>query len=98
MTTLIYPNRFDRGRMIKAGGIVRIPGTGYNFSFRLHAPFGTEFIKVVASTTPFALNEDSLTTLGANAAYVISQGAATAAGSSLAEVAESLASYHIGPR
>lgn len=98
-TQLIYPNRFDPGRKLAAGSVVRIPGPGYGFTFRLGKPFGTEFIKVVASTVPFSISESSFSALGNNAVSVITPGASVSASyGGNAEFAESLASYYIGPR
>ncbi len=75
--TLIYPNQFDPGRKIRAGSILRIPG-GAAFELRLEPPHGTEFIKAVASTTPFLFTEADFATLGGDAVKIIGLGSQTA--------------------
>jgi hypothetical protein len=55
---LIFPNSFMKDNFIKAGALLPFPGPNAPFQFLLHEPFGTERIKVVASTTPF-LNQES---------------------------------------
>jgi hypothetical protein len=49
---LIWPNRFGGGGTIKPGQAVRIPAEGDPFAFKMTPPFGSEFIKIVASTRP----------------------------------------------
>lgn len=62
---LIWPNRFGGGKgLVQAGAEIRIPGPGDPFSFQMTPPFGTEFIKVVASTVPFAATEADFSELG----------------------------------
>jgi hypothetical protein len=57
---LILPNKFSPGlKRVAAGSIVRVPAEGDSFSFDMTPPFGTEFIKVVASTRPFAADESA---------------------------------------
>ena len=91
---LIYPNRFGGEGRIRAGQAVKIPEGGDPFKFKMTPPYGTEFIKVVASTGAFAKNEEDFTELGADARGVISRGLAVL-GAGTAEKAESLASYVI---
>ncbi len=74
-TQLIWPNRFSGGRgFIAAGSPVRIPGAKDPFSFLLGAPYGTEFIKAVASTDPFAEKEEDFADLDGDAPSVIKRG------------------------
>jgi hypothetical protein len=94
---LIYPNQFDPGRKIRAGSILRIPG-GAGFELRLEPPHGTEFIKAVASTTPFLFTEADFASLGSDAKKVISTGAQTSTNTRESETAEAMASYYIGAR
>ncbi len=62
---LIWPNRFSGGQgRVKAGSVIQIPGPGDNFRFKMVPPYGTEFIKVIASTEPFATREDDFADLG----------------------------------
>jgi hypothetical protein len=91
---LIWPNRFGGGGTIKPGEAVRIPGEGAPFAFKMTPPFGTEFIKVVASTRPFATNEADFTELSGDARGVISRGLSVE-GLGKAEQAEAMASYVI---
>jgi len=91
---LIWPNRFGGGGKIGAGEAVRIPGSGAPFAFRMTPPFGTEFIKVVASTRPFASNEADFVALEGDARGVIARGLAVASADA-AERAEAMASYVI---
>lgn len=104
-TQLIWPNRFGGGDgRLKAGASVAIPGPGDPFDFRLGAPYGTEFIKAVASTEPFPLAEADFKDLGTDARGVITRGlglqlkAPSSGPSSAPRRAEALASYVILPR
>jgi predicted regulator of Ras-like GTPase activity (Roadblock/LC7/MglB family) len=71
---LIWPNRFGGGGTIKPGTAVRIPGQNDPFVFRMTPPFGTEFIKVVASTLPFAQTEADFSAIGGDARKSITRG------------------------
>lgn len=57
--SLIWPNQYGGGDgLLRAGSVVRIPETNdTRFSFRMTPPYGTEFIKAIASTQPFAATE-----------------------------------------
>ncbi|MCX7025306.1 MAG: DUF4384 domain-containing protein [Spirochaetes bacterium] len=106
---LIWPNRFGGGQgLVRAGAAVRIPGEGAPFEFRMTPPYGTEFIKVIASTAPFAGKEGDFADLreGAsdNARAAITRGlsvvgtganASTAGVAGPASMAEATASYVI---
>jgi len=91
---LIWPNRFGGGGTIKPGQAVRIPAEGDPFAFKMTPPFGTEFIKVVASTQPFATNEADFSELGGDARGIIARGLSVE-GLGKAEQAEAMASYVI---
>jgi len=109
---LIWPNRFGGGSVIRPGTPVPIPAQGDPFAFRLGAPYGTEFIKVVASTVPFAQTESDFSSLGTDVRGVLkrgidvvgkpasSNGAGRVGDSSgdMPQTAEALASYYIGPK
>jgi len=56
---LIWPNAYTSGRRVDPGVAIRIPGEGDSFAFKMTPPFGTEFIKVAASTLPFAVDESN---------------------------------------
>ena len=92
---LIWPNRFSGPpRPLAAGAIVRIPGANDPFSFVLGPPFGTEFIKVVASTSPFSSTEEDFVDLEGSPRESIARGLRVTA-SAPGERAENLASYLI---
>jgi hypothetical protein len=93
---LIWPNRFESGRRIQAGQLVRIPGSDSPFAFKMTPPFGTEFIKVIASTRKFDSTEEAFTTLNGNARELITRGW-NVADPSEAQRAEAMASYVIMP-
>lgn len=105
-TQLIWPNRFSGGNgRIIAGSPVRIPGSNDPFTFLLGAPYGTEFIKAVASTVPFAQKEEDFATLTGDARSVISRGLLVAGNAPQKDAkagsfdkAEALASYVISKR
>ena len=98
---LIWPNAFTPGRRVDPGAVVSIPGPGDAFAFDMTPPFGTEFIKVVASTQPFAAEETAVggaafAELGSDARAAMTRGIAVkAAGPE--ERAEAMASYIITP-
>lgn len=98
---LIWPNRFGGGDgRIKAGSPVRLPPDAKApYSFVMEPPFGTEFIKAVASTVPFTDSQSDFDDLGEPKSGVMTRGLSVQGpgGSGKAEVAESLASYYIGP-
>ena len=96
-TQLIWPNRFGGGDgLIEPGIVVSVPGRGDPFAFKLEAPFGTEFIKVVASSTPFAGIESDFEDAEEPARQYISKGLVPQ-GDGAVERAEALTSYIILP-
>jgi len=54
---LIWPNRFGGSGRILAGQAMKFPGPDDGFKYLLGKPYGTEYIKAVASTVPFATTE-----------------------------------------
>ena len=94
---LIWPNRFGGGSVIRPGAPVPIPAPGDPFVFRLGPPYGTEFIKVVASTVPFTQTESDFSSLGTDVRGVLERGLSVV-GTATPETAEALASYYIGPK
>jgi len=97
---LIWPNRFGGGDgRIASGAPVRLPPDGAApYSFVMEPPYGTEFIKVVASTAPFTDGQADFSDLGTSARGVMTRGlSVTGAGAVKVEAAEALASYYIGP-
>jgi hypothetical protein len=94
----IWPNRFGGGDgRVASGEIVRIPGMSDPFSFRMEAPYGTEFIKVIASTQAFVSDNADFADLGGDSRSVITRGLPPQTGSAPALFAEALASYVIVP-
>jgi hypothetical protein len=96
---LIYPNAFTSGRRLEPGAVVRIPGPDDNFAFDMVPPFGTEFIKIVASTQPFSASETAVggqafAELGKDLRGAMTRGIKVSASGS-AEKAEAMASYVI---
>jgi hypothetical protein len=61
---LIFPNKYYKDNFVKHGVINKIPDSRYPFTFVLGAPYGTEFIKVIASTVQFKEIEASFADLG----------------------------------
>ncbi len=93
---MIWPNAFGGGDgRIPGGQAVRLPGPNDPFRFRMGPPYGTEFIKALASTTPFANKEADFADLGMDS-RVMTRGLAVV-GTRAPEAAEDLASYYIGP-
>jgi hypothetical protein len=96
---LIWPNAFTPGSRVDPGTVVSIPGANDAFSFDMTPPFGTEFIKVIASTQPFQAEEAaaagaSFPELGKDARGAMTRGIKVSASGS-AERAEAMASYVI---
>jgi hypothetical protein len=99
---LILPNKFSPGlKLVQPGSVVRIPGDSDPFSFDMTPPFGTEFIKVVASTLPFADDETRLSggeafaDLGTDLRGALTRGIKVNVDQSKAERSEAAASYVI---
>jgi hypothetical protein len=72
--SLIFPNPYFADNKVTAKRIYKIPDSSYPFTFDLGAPFGTEFIKVVASTVPFTDRLDAFEDLGKAAKTVATRG------------------------
>jgi len=97
---LIWPNRFGGGDgRVRAGETVKLPpDSNAPFAFVMEPPYGTEFIKVVASTVPFSEAQSDFRDLGTSASATMTRGLSVTDGTSTkTEFAESLASYYIGP-
>jgi len=71
---LIFPNQYFTDNLVRAKRIYKIPDASYPFTFDLGAPFGTEFIKVVASTAPFTDRVEAFEDLGKAAQKVATRG------------------------
>ncbi|MFA6508274.1 MAG: DUF4384 domain-containing protein [Treponemataceae bacterium] len=95
---LIWPNPYGGGDgKVRSGTAVTIPGPSDPFDFKLGTPYGTEFIKAVASTAPFSSKESAFQDLGTDAGKVITRGLeiSVKADAQVARRAEALASYVI---
>lgn len=92
---LIWPNRFGGSGKIKAGEALIFPKQGDAFQYVLGRPYGTEYIKAVASTKPFATMEADFSDLQGSAASAITRGLLVV--STDASHAEALAVYEILP-
>jgi len=103
MVRLIWPNAYTAGRRIDPGSVMSIPGPNDAFSFDMTPPFGTEFIKVIASTQPFSADETAsaggevFALLGRDLRGAMTRGIAVNA-TGIEEKAEAMASYVITPR
>jgi hypothetical protein len=51
-TVMIFPNKARPDNFVKARQVVSIPEAGQPFRFRIRAPFGEEWLQVVASEKP----------------------------------------------
>lgn len=92
---LIWPNRFGGSGKVKAGEALKFPGPSDKFQYVLGRPYGTEYIKAVASTRPFATMEADFSDLRGAAAEAITRGLSVA--SSDTTRAEALVVYEILP-
>ena len=92
---LIWPNRFGGSGKIKAGEALKFPGPNDKFQYVLGRPYGTEYIKAVASTKPFATMEADFSDLQGSAVAAISRGLSVV--SSDTTRAEALVVYEILP-
>jgi TolB-like protein len=91
--TLIFPNKYYKGNVVKARTIYRIPDAFYPFTFQLGAPYGAEFIKAVASTTRFTDVEEAFQDLGTATRGLVTRGLNVKAKDTL--TAEALINYTI---
>ena len=72
--SLIFPNEYHSDNYIKANKTYIIPDEDYKFDFILGAPYGTEFIKVIASTTQFKDIENAFLELGIASKKIVNRG------------------------
>ncbi len=96
-TTLIFPNMFEADNFVPAETIIDIPDRSHPFEFALHEPFGTEFIKVIASEEQFDDIEESFSGLGRASERVLTRGLSVRRLES-GEIAEALVRYSIVER
>jgi hypothetical protein len=74
--SLIFPNDYYSDNRIEADKIYSIPDDHYPFRFELGEPYGTEFIKVIASTRQFEDIEEAFSDLGRAEGRVMTRGLA----------------------
>lgn len=55
VTTRMIPNAWETSTLIPAAGVRAFPGGNAGYSFKVSQPFGSNLIKVVASSKPFNL-------------------------------------------
>ena len=53
-TTQIFPNQYEPNNFLPGKQMLQFPGKASPFRFQLVPPFGTETIKVIASTSQFS--------------------------------------------
>ena len=94
---LIWPNHFGGSGRILAGQAMKFPGSKDAFKYLLGKPYGTEYIKAVASTVPFATMEADFTDLTGTAPAAITRGLSVVSTANVAQ-AEALVVYEILPR
>ncbi|MCF7947453.1 MAG: DUF4384 domain-containing protein [Spirochaetia bacterium] len=92
-TSLIFPNEYYSDNRIEAGQVYAIPDEHYPFRFVLGAPYGTEFIKIVASTRQFYEIEEAFRNIGTASAKILTRGLAVQQKNELR--AEEMISYTI---
>jgi hypothetical protein len=93
---LIWPNKFGGSGRIKAGQAMEFPGPTDGFRYLLGKPYGTEYIKAIASLAPFAAMEVDFSDLDGSALEAIDRGKkVTSAGQP--GRAEALVVYEIQP-
>ena len=93
---LIWPNRFGGSGRVVAGEPLSFPGPGDSFRFIISPPYGTEYIKAIASTVPFATREADFTDLSGDARQAITRGISIVSTTALTR-AEALVVYEILP-
>ena len=71
---LIFPNPYYSDNFISAQKIYKIPDNTYPFSFVLGEPYGTEFVKVLASTNQFSDIEEAFAVIGKASSQIVSRG------------------------
>ncbi|MBN2532291.1 MAG: DUF4384 domain-containing protein [Spirochaetales bacterium] len=72
--SLIFPNKFHKNNKIDKNRVYTIPDSSYEFTFILGKPYGTEFIKIIASRSQFEDIEDAFVPLGKGSPDTISKG------------------------
>lgn len=94
----IWPNRFGGSGRIRAGQAMTFPGPSDGFEYILGRPYGTEYIKAIASILPFSTMEADFTDLAGEAHNAILKGFSVVSDSGSDPTrAEALVVYEILP-
>lgn len=93
---LIWPNKFGGSGWVKAGETMSFPKAGDAFKYKIAPPFGTEYIKAIASTVPFATKEPDFSDLSGDAAQAITRGISVVPSAAFTR-AEALVVYEVLP-
>jgi hypothetical protein len=93
---LIWPNKFGGSGRVKAGETMSFPKPGDAFKFKISPPYGTEYIKAIASTVPFATQEPDFSDLSGDAAQAITRGISVVSSAAFTR-AEALVVYEVLP-
>ncbi len=93
---LLFPNEFHKDNFVKGGAVLSIPDANYPFNFDLGSPYGTEFVKVVASTVQFKDIESAFAPIGNVKEGILPRGIKVTAAA--VETCESSFSYTIIPK
>lgn len=93
---LIWPNRFGGSGRIAKGEAMRFPAVGDRFVYKLGAPYGTEYIKAIASISPFSTLEPDFSDLAGPATAAITRGLSVVS-TAPADRAAALVVYEITP-
>lgn len=72
------------------------PKPGDAFKFKISPPYGTEYIKAIASTVPFATQEPDFSDLSGDAAQAITRGISVVPAAAFTR-AEALVVYEVLP-
>jgi len=93
---LIWPNRFGGSGRIAKGEAMRFPAESDRFTYKLGAPYGTEYIKAIASLAPFQTMEPDFSDLEGPPVLAITRGLSVES-TNAAQHAEAMAVYEILP-
>lgn len=93
---LIWPNRFGGSGKIAKDQAMRFPDESDRFKYKLGAPYGTEYIKAIASLAPFKTREPDFSDLEGPATLAIARGL-TVESAEATNRAEAMAVYEILP-
>ncbi len=93
---LIWPNRFGGSGRIAKGEAMRFPAETDRFTYKLGAPYGTEYVKAIASLAPFKTMEADFSDLEGQPELAITRGLSVES-TNAANHAEAMVVYEILP-